>query len=317
MAGTGLLASFLTYCVGDSTVVPDAGGNDATTDVSNDVANPIDASSDGDAAATTGKHAYVTSFNGALYVYDLPLSATSVPSTILKANFNNPSDVEFLPGNTQLLVVDGATKKISIFDLPITQASVATIAFSIDFVAVDGAFDSAGNFWVGGMGNKIEKFSPPFSNNSTPSETFTIPTNDAFGMAIANNDNMFVGTAGHVYGFVGTPDGGAPTPPVDNTHSASVTGIALNNGFFVSNGGGGRIDYYATPFNSNTVPSSIGGSLLQMPTRLKFLANGSLAIADSMKGIVVLAPPQFTSGFTVPPDPDAGIGDMRAITFGP
>ena len=320
-SGAGFLALFVTHCVGDTSSVPDSGGGDATSDVaSNDVSNDTGPTTDagGDAdAATSGKHAYVTSFTGALYVYDMPLSAASVPSVILKANFNNPSDAEIVPGGLQLLVVDGAAKKISIFDLPITQGSVAKTTITIDFDAIDGAFDSAGNFWVGGFGNKVEKFSQPFSNGSTPSQTLTLPTSDAFGLAIQPpNDLMFIGTAGHVYGYF-PPDASAPTPAVDNTNTAAPTGIALNNGVFVSNFSSGIVQLYAAPFNSNESPSSIGGSLLAQPTRLKFSGNGSLNVADAQKGIVVLAPPQFTSGFVVAPNPDAGIGNMRGITFGP
>jgi hypothetical protein len=314
----GWLSAFaLVACVGDDTKPPVDSGTDGTVDATTDAQAdaPSDAPQDGDAAVTNGKHAYVASFGGALYVYDTPLSATSTATVILKANFNTPSDVELVPGGLQLIVVDGGAQKLSIFNLPITSSSVAVTTISLDFAAVDGAFDSAGNFWVGGTGTKLEKFSPPFSNTSTP-VTFTLPTPNAFGIAIGQNDNMFVGTAGHVYGF-GVPDASVINPPVDNTHTATPTGIALNNGFFVSNFGSGVVDLYTGTFNNATTPTAVGGALLSQPTRGKFGNNGSLYVADATKGIVVLAPPQFTSGFTVPPNPDAGVSNMRGFTFGP
>jgi len=311
------LAGFITHCVGDAPPLQDA-GNDATADVgTSDVvtdAPPSDAGQDADAGGN-GKHAYVASFSGAVYVYDTPLSATSTPSVILKANFNTPTDVEIVPGGLQLLVVDGAAQKISIFDLPLTSTSVAKTTISIDFAAVDGAFDSIGNFWVGGSGTKLEKFAPPFSNTSTPT-TYTLPTANAFGIAINQNDAMFVGTAGHVYGF-SAPDASVITPPVYNTHTATPTGIAINNGFFVSNFGSGVVDLYTGTFNAATTPTAVGGSLLSQPTRGKFGANGSFYVADATRGIVVLTPPNFTSGFTVPANADAGVSNMRGFTFGP
>src|SRR5947209_15160993 len=109
----GCAASLLAMrCVGDSSV-PDAGGNDATSDVvvvdtGTDVQS-TDAGQDADASGSK-KHVFATSFNGALLVYDQPLSNGSQPTTVVTANFQNPADVEFLPGNAQIIVTDPGAK---------------------------------------------------------------------------------------------------------------------------------------------------------------------------------------------------------------
>ena len=326
-AGTLLLVPILLLdCVGDSTT-NDAGGNDATTDVATDASSDVSdgGAGDGDAAAAS-KHLYAVNFSGtaSLLVFDMPVTSSSQPSVTLTANFKAPSDVELAPGGLQLVVVDGAGgvgSKVFIFDLPITSQSTAKIAFPIDFDAFDGTFDNEGNLWLAGVGNKIEKFTPPFTNTSTPSQTITMPTPGLFAINITNGDEMFVGGLGHLYRMSLPTDAGTyPDGGMDNTKIAQPTGIAFNGNtaVFVSNFGMGEVDDLAVPVNSNTTPTAVGTTKLAGPARLRFTNGNVLGVADSKVGIVMLDPPQFNSATTTIPAVDGGaVHDVRGICFGP
>ena len=319
-----LFLSVLIGCVGDSTTPVDAGGNDAT---SNDVAVKetgtdaavSDAGSDADAAAAN-KHMYAASLSGGtLLVFDQPVTSTSQPSVVLPANFKAPSDIEIVPGGLQLVVIDGIAQKVSIFELPITSQSTATIAFPIDFDGVDSTFDNEGNLWIVGQSNKMEKFTPPFTNTSAPSQTITMPSTGLFGVNIENNDSLFVGGNGHVYKLALPTDAGAyPDGGVDNTSVAFPTGIAFNNSaLYVSSISTGAVEDFAQPLQSSTTPTALGTTVLGMPTRLRFAPGGALGVADAKIGIVMLDSPQFNTASVIIPAGDGAVHDIRAICFGP
>ncbi len=323
-----LLPILLLDCVGDSTPVDDAGGNDATTndvvvadsggDAGKDV-NDGGASTDADAAAN--KHVYAASFTGGtLLVFDQPLTSASQPTVVLPANFKTPSDIEILPGGLQLLVVDGTAMKIFIFDLPVTTTSVATTAFPIDIAGVDSTFDNEGNLWVvGNATTKIEKFTPPFTNTSTPSQTITMPSTGLVGVNVANNDVLHTGGYGHIYKLSLPTDAGTyPNGGVDNTSVAFPTGIAFdNNAMFVSNLNAGAVEDFGLPLLTNSTATAVGTTVLGNPTRLRLAPNGALGVADAKIGIVMLDSPAFNTAAVIVPAGDAAVHDIRAICFGP
>lgn len=328
-----LLPILLLDCVGDTSTT-DAGGNDATTndvvtpdtgggDVTKDVTDG--GGGDGDAAAAS-KHLYAVNFtNPSLLVFDMPVSSTSQPTATVTANFKNPSDVEIVPGGLQLLVVDGANNnpgaKVFIFNLPITSASTAVTAFPLDFAAIDGTFDNEGNLWLAGVGNKLEKFTPPFTNASVPSQTITMPTAGLFGINITNADELFVGGNGHLYRMSLPTDAGTyPDGGMDNTKVALPTGIAFNGntGVLVSNFGSGEVDDFAVPVQSTSTPIAIGTTVLGNPARLRVTNGNVIGVADSKVGIVMLDPPQYNSATTTIPSIDGGaVHDVRGVCFGP
>jgi len=326
-----LLPVLLIGCVGDSST-PD-GGSDATT---NDVVTPDTGSDvitdggsgDGDAAVAS-KHAYAVNFTApvSLLVFDMPLTSASQPTVVLPANFKAPSDVEILPGGLQLLVVDGAGNinngpKVFIFDLPITAQSTATVAISLDMVAIDGTFDNEGNLWISGAGNKIEKFTPPFTNASVPSQTITMPTANLFGINVTGNDQLFVGgfvvnNPGHLYRIDLPTDAGTYNGTLDNQKIDQPTGIAFTNtALFVANFGIGEVDNLGVPIQSTTTPTAVGKTLLGNPARLRFTGN-TLGVADSKVGIVMLDPPAYNTATITIPAGDGAVHDVRGICFGP
>ena len=326
LIGVGVaLTALLVHCVGDSSV-PDDGGIDATTDtITTDVTNdvlPTDAGSDGDADTAT-KHAYAASFNGALLVFDMPLASTSQPTVVLTSNFTQPSDVEIVPGGLQLLVVDGAGgngPKLFVFDLPITQTSVPKTAVSLDFQAVDGTFDNQGNLWLAGFGNKLEKFTTPLSSGQQPAQTVVMPTGGLFGINVTGSDDLFVGGNGHLYHLSLPSDAGVyPDGGLDNQNVAAPTGIAFtNSALFISNLSGKVVDDLPAPIQSSTQPTSIGGAFLNQPTRLRFTSNGTLGVADGVRGIVMLDGPAYATANVIVPAVDGGpVTNIRGICFGP
>lgn len=326
LIGVGVaLTALLVHCVGDSSI-PDSGGVDATTDtISTDVANdvlPTDAGSDGD-ADTASKHAYAASFDGALLVFDMPLTSTSQPKVVLTSNFTQPSDVEIIPGGLQLLVVDGANgngPKLFVYDLPITQSSVAKTAVSLDFQAIDGTFDNEGNLWLAGFGNKLEKFTMPVSSGQQPAQTITMPTAGLFGINVTGSDDLFVGGNGHLYHLQLPSDAGVyPDSGLDNQNIAFPTGIAVNNNaLYVSNFGGKVVDDLPSPIQSTSQPTPLGGAVLNQPTRLRFTSNATLGVADAMRGIVMLDAPAYATANVIVPAVDGGpVTNIRGICFGP
>ncbi len=319
------LTAFVTRCVGDSTVVTDA-GSDATTDVSTKDAagdvGPTDAGGDGD-AAVANKHAYATNFSGALVVFDMPLTNGAKPTVVLTNGFKQPSDVEIVPGGLQLLVVDGAGgvgPKLFVFNLPITAQSVAVTAIPLDFEAIDGTFDLEGNLWLAGFGTKLEKFTPPLASTSTASQTITMPTGNLFGINVTSTDELFVGGTGHVYRIPLPSDAGTYDGGLDNTSVATPTGIAFNNqALFVSNFAAGVVDDLAMPVQSSTPATPVGAAVLTNPVRLRFTSGGTLGVADAVRGIVMLDGPAYNSAsVTVPAaGADAAVTNIRGICFGP
>jgi len=326
LIGVGVaLTALLVQCVGDSSI-PDSGGVDATTDtIATDVANdvpPTDAGSDSD-ADTASKHAYAANFNGALLVFDMPLTSTSQPTVVLTSNFTQPSDIEIIPGGLQLLVVDGAAgngPKLFVFDLPITQTSAPKTAVALDFQAIDGTFDNEGNLWVAGFGNKIEKFTMPLSSGQQPAQTVVMPTGPLFGINVTNSDDLFVGGNGHLYRLALPSDAGVyPDGGLDNQKIAAPTGIAFtNSALFISDLSGKAVDDLPAPIQSTTQPTQVGLTVLNQPTRLRFTSNGTLGVADGVRGIVMLDAPAFATANVIVPAVDGGpVTNIRGICFGP
>ncbi len=326
-SGAGFLALFVTHCVGDTSIVPDSGGGDATNDiatkdVTRDVANdsgPVDAGGDGDAAAAS-KHAYAANFSGAVVAFDMPLTNTSQPTVVLTAGLKSPSDVEIVPGGVQLLVLDPGAPKVYIYDLPITAQSTAVTAFTLDFAAFDATFDAEGNLWLAGNGNKIEKYTPPFTSTSVASQTVTMPTAGLYGINVTSLDDLFVGGLGHIYKIALPTDAGTYEGGLDNQNVATPTGIAISNqALFVSNFGSGVVDNLATPVQSSTQPTQLGATVLTNPVRLRFTSGGTLGVADAVRGIVMLDSPGYNSAtVTVPAQgADAAVYNLRSVCFGP
>jgi hypothetical protein len=347
VAVTLLAAAALLRCVGDDSSTND-GGQDATTPDASSDAQPMDGSQDTGSDASAQSHVYAASFGtttapiytAALLVFDAPLTSASQPTAVVTNGFTAPTDVEMIPLNAQqgttqqLLVVDPGAKKVFIFDLPITSASTPTITLTLDFEAFDGAFDSVGNLWLVGSVSAVnlsgmgERFAPPFSNSSLPAQSFTVPNAAEGSYAIYVNtlDDLLVTTTpsistGHVYNIPTPFDASTPTPVEDNTSVVTPNGILLDVAaakVFVSSFQGGVVDEFGAPILTGETPTAVGSGALQYPARMALNAGGNLAVADTTKGLVVLASPTFTSAVvTVPPQfGDAGYS-YRAVMYGP
>jgi hypothetical protein len=317
--------SALFRCVGDTSTPTDAGPDVTTSDGAPDVVQNNDAGSD----ASASSHVYAASFGpqaqAALVVFDVPLSNASQPVAVLTTGFKTPSDVEIFSssGNTQLLVVDPGVQKLFIYNTPVTSSSSPVVTIPTPGLnPFDAAFDSKGNLWLVGTSGLAARYAPPFSASSQPAQTFTIPnaTLGSFSITFNKLDGIFAGSTAtnqtaHVYAEATPFDAGVLAPMIDNTKVDTPTGMVFNangSGFFVSDQIHGIVDAFVTPLMNTTVPTAVGASALAAPTRLVFNASGNLVVADAMKGIVILAAPDFnTAPVTVP----SQFGDAAATTF--
>jgi hypothetical protein len=339
----------LLRCVGDDSSTTD-GGQDATAAEASSEASldgpatdgPQDAGPDG----TAPSHVYAVSFGTTtapiytpgLLVFDAPLTNSSQPTTILTSGFTAPTAVARVPiiaqqgTSSQILVVDPAAKKVLFFNLPITPASTPATTLSLDFAAFDGAFDSTGNLWVVGsvstsnLSGMGERFAPPFTVG--PAQTFTVPnaTLGSYAILVNTIDQLLVtatpnGTSGHVYNIPTPFDASTPTPVEDNTSVVTPNGILLDVAaakVFVSSFQGNDVDEFAAPLVSSETPTPLGSGSLGFPARMALSAAGDLTVADTTKGLVVLAAPSFTStSVTISPQiGDAGYS-FRGVAYGP
>jgi hypothetical protein len=338
-------AATAVHCVGDDSSTTDAGQDATSSDASPDgpaTDGAQDAGPDGNAQS----HVYAVSFGTTqpplytpgLLVFDAPLTNSSQPTTIVTSGFTAPTAVARVPtvaqqGTSQeILVVDPGAKKVFFFDLPITSTSTPVNTLTLDFAAFDGAFDSNGNLWLVGIVSAVnltgmgERFAPPFAGAAA--QTFTVPNAAEGSYAILVNtlDQLLVTatpsiSSGHVYNFPTPFDASTPTPLEDNTTVVTPNGILLDITavkVFVSSFQGGVVDELNAPLITGDIPTALGSGALAYPARMALSTTGDLAVADTTKGLVVLAAPTFTSvSVTVPPQfGDAGYS-FRGLTYGP
>jgi len=150
---------------------------------------------------------------------------------------------------------------LKFFNAPLSGASVPAATFSNGGAASNGqiAFLPSGDFFAATASTKVNRFAPPFTNSSTPTQTITVAGASFIGLGFDSAQNLYVSNStggGNVYVYA-PPYTGAPviTPLVV---SAAYRELAIIGGqLFVNDVSGtfGKVDVYNLPLTVASAPA--------------------------------------------------------------
>jgi sugar lactone lactonase YvrE len=195
------------------------------------------------------------------------------------------------PASQNLYAVDLTTKKIFVYSLPASAASVPAVTVTTGFTPLyDAAFDASSTFWVDQDTNPsvLRGYTLPLTAASVPVSnvtlTATAPTNtaNAFSFAFDPTGNLWVGDEqnGRLLGYHG-PFSGTITP-------ATFANIPISMPWNVISDGAG--DLYVTANDHvvrlNAPPTSINAnlSILSEPIAMLLDPAGNLYVGDFNNG---------------------------------
>jgi streptogramin lyase len=146
---------------------------------------------------------YVANGGGpSVTIYNQPLSGASTANVTITTGLAGPTGLKH-DGAGNLYVAD-ANNYVAIYNPPFSNASAPSV--KVPVVGVWGIFvDPTGNLWAVDRGDKkVEKFTPPFTNTSTPTLTISTGLTDPAYPALDGAGNLYVSNFGgpgsiHVY----------------------------------------------------------------------------------------------------------------------
>jgi hypothetical protein len=278
------------------------------------------------------QHLYVNA--GKVFVYNLPLTGTSVPAVTLPVpgpgvnpcldsagHFFVPEDI--VTGTTSTTVIQA-------FAIPLTATSAP--AFTLSAPSVSGPnvpsdchFDSSGNMYVANV-NGVQVLKAPVQSTSAASSTITPPGVNASGVSTDASGGVYVSTSVNILKYSSFATGNALQATFG--HSGS-SGLALgpSGSLYVANGtAGGEIDVYDPPFTNTSTPTAsktitvIPNDLGNFLTYLAFDNAGNMFVAACFGCIptgswhIYMLQPPYTS---VSVDLNLGIPSGVGLTVGP
>jgi hypothetical protein len=232
------------------------------------------------------QHLYVTDYGnpGSVFVFNLPLTASSTPAVTLLTTGNKPGNPCF-DNAGHIYVPMAGDHKIQVFALPLTATSTPAFTLSVTSTAEDCHFDSSGNLYVAeNLLNEDEVFKAPVTSSSTVnSALFNAALTRPWGVWTDASGNVFSSTA-HKAAIEFTPFP-ANVPTADfGPASSDQFGIAMSPGgsLYIANAtAAGVIDVYDPPF-SNTSAKNAGETITTSLTRyvsyMAFDAAGNLYV---------------------------------------
>jgi len=192
---------------------------------------------------------YVADASGKLLAFALPLTASSKPITTIGAvaGLKSPRNVALSPGNDRVFVADPTAKKVFAFDLPITNASLPTLALNFEtaYAPLGVAVDGAGNLWVSQFSGRLVRFDAPITTDSKAA--VTLSTGDSANLydVVVNPALNTVYTAGlnGIAAFIAPKDGDNPSFTIQPSVRYNALGLRADGSIF------------ATEFASNSTVS--------------------------------------------------------------
>jgi hypothetical protein len=249
------------------------------------------------------QHLYVgnDNANGAVQQYNIPVSNSSTPNFVLTANNN----VVALATNTNGgLLVGELNGNLQYFNPPLSGGSVAAATFSNGGASNNGqaAFLPSGDFFAATVGNKVNRFTPPFTNSSTPSQTITAAGTSLIGLGFDSAQNLYVSNAAggsNLYVYA-PPYTGAPivTPIIPGVAYRKLT--IIGSQLFVNDvvGTFGKVDVYNLPLTSASTPAFSITNGINTPEGAATDSSGRLYIGNLSNATVTVYTAPFSAAST-------------------
>ncbi|MBV8170433.1 MAG: hypothetical protein JO219_00720 [Candidatus Eremiobacteraeota bacterium] len=244
---------------------------------------------------------YATDFtSGKIFVYQLPASATAVPTVTLSTGFTTlyasaiSGGVLYVDNNVSPAVIYGYT-----LPLTATSAVVTTINTTGTSNAFGFTFDPAGNLWLADQGNsRLLGYHGPFSGVSTPTPFTTITT------GITSPWNVTTDAAGNLYDANGTAVAVLDAPPstISLTLSALSEPIPMQvdsaGNLYVADFATGNLYRYNAPLSNAETPSITdpkANTTLVAPYFMALDSAGNLYVSDCSGSVKVFATGTFSA----------------------
>jgi hypothetical protein len=278
---------------------------------------------------------YVTNFAGAgtgLNIYAPPFSASSMPvvsvPTGLSSGFNLTAGIAIDAAGKLYTISKGSNPSVvAIYAQPITAASTPTTSFSLP-VSVNAyslTLDPSGNIWVAdraGVNSHIYKYTPPFSNGSTPALTLNNATNgltDSAGLAFDAAGHLAVGEeATNTLLIFNPPITGASIPAATITLDGAGEGVVFDaTGRVFAVNPNTDVQVFTPPFSNGQAESFHFGAINGFSIGPKFDSLGNLWVANSGSNNVVEYAPPFSAATVPAVTITNGMNTPYGTAFGP
>ncbi|HEV7485154.1 MAG TPA: hypothetical protein VGQ65_05690 [Thermoanaerobaculia bacterium] len=209
--------------------------------------------------AAAQQHLYVGDDNvaGGVQQYTIPVSNASTPNFEVPANSVLSMAINASGG----MAVGLLGGNIQFFNPPLSGASVPAATFSNGGASDNGqiAFLPSGDFFAATSSTKVNRFSPPFTNGSTPSQTITVAGTAFIGLGFDAGQNLYLSNSAggsNLYVYA-PPYTGAPviTPLIAGSAYRELT--IIGNQLFVGDVSGtlGKVDVYNLPLTIASTPA--------------------------------------------------------------
>ena len=251
-------------------------------------------------------------------IFSPPFSSASIPSAL-----SSTSPLGVALDSIGILAVVSTGDVVTVYASGVTSASTpyATFTGSGTSGGLD-SFNASGKLAAPNQ-TKVDIFTPPFSNGSTPSLTIS-GFSQPIGSAFDGSGNLYIvdlagGGAGSV-NVLAPPYTGAPVVTTNGLVGQAPFGVAvIGNQLFVAVCNSSAIRVYALPLTAGEAPSFSIGSGGNCPVGVAADASGNLYVLNhnATANISIFNPP-FSSGsvpaVTIPAT--AGLGLAYGVALG-
>ena len=258
------------------------------------------------------QHLYVGNDNtpGQVLQFTLPLTMSTTSNFAIASN----NVVAVALDATGNLAVGDNAGHLQFFTAPLSGASVPAATFNNGTATNNGQIAFTGSdFAVATVSNRVNGFTHPFSNASTPSQFVTnAALVSAIGTAFDAAQNLYISNAGSGTAIdcssgAGTcsdllvyapPYTGVPiiTPNVPSTAYRKIAVSATQLFAAQVAGAVGRVDEYNLPITAASAPAFSLTTGVNIPEGLAFDAAGRLYIGNLGDATVTVYTPPITSG---------------------
>jgi hypothetical protein len=270
------------------------------------------------------QHLYVTDNGspGTVFVFNLPLTATSTPTVTLLTTGNGAANPCFDNAGSHIYVPMDGSDTVQVFALPLTASSTPAFTLTTTSTGEDCHFDGSGNLYVAeSAGSKIEVFKAPVASGSIVNSTIT-------GAALVNPWGIWTDASGNVFSST-HPSAAVEYSAFPTNAQTAAFGPTSNDQFGLALGPSGSlyaanataagvIDVYDPPFsNSSTknVAETITTPLTNWVSYMAFDAAGNLYAGGSAATFHVLV---YASPYTgAPVDLNRGATRVQGVAIGP